>query len=180
VRGSVAGVELEAWVARLRAGEEIEARRREVWARQQLSEDATLAGVMVDLAERGPHVVVDSCRGSRTLRIVAVGRDFCAGVDRSRWVLVALGAVESIRSTSASLQPGGHRAHTLDVTLAEALSDLLADRPRLTMATTSGRLVSGELRAVGADVVTVRTESDPPGVAHVVLDRIVEVLVATP
>jgi len=180
VRDSVAGVELEAWVARLRAGEEIDARRREALARQQLSEDATVAGVLVDLAEGGGEVVVESCRGSRTMRIVAVGRDFCAGLDRSRWVLVALGALESIRSASASLQPAGRRPYTLDVTLAEALSDLLGDRPRLTMATASGRSVAGELRAVGADVVTLRTESDPPGVAHVVLARIVEVVVAGP
>jgi hypothetical protein len=170
-------VELEAWLARLRAGEEAQARRRVGWAIQQLSEEATLVGLLADLAGHAPQVAVDTCVGTRVIHLTGVGHDFLAGLDRSRWVLVSLAAVEAVRSqVRATAQPSGRQHDTVDATLAEALADLLADRPRLTVRTLSGRRLLGDLHAVGDGVITLRVGPGEPA-SHVVVDRIAEVLV---
>ena len=132
--------------------------------------------MLLDLAERAAPVVVAGRAGRRhrgTLR--AVGRDFCGlrtpeGAD----VLLTYGGVASVRSEGRAEVVAGDRPVALDVGLAEALAALAADRPRVlvvTMADAEG--VAGELRGVGADVLTLRLDGlgRPNAYVPIAVDR---------
>lgn len=170
--------DLERWAAGARAQEAAEARIRERWLRQAAEEEASFAGLLVDLAEEGRPVSVTTTGGRRHLGpIVAVGTDFVAvGGAKGRLVLVATGAIAEVRPA-----PGGRRraAATSDreglgVSLAEVLAQAAATRPRVAL--TLGEVtVVGELRAVGADVLTVRTDGEPAGLSYVTLASVSEV-----
>lgn len=173
-----AGVDLDAWLAGLRAGEEAGSRRRQRSLQQQVSEEASFRGVLVDLADHRRSVAVDTVVGSRPLELRGVGIDFCAGIDRGRWVLVALHAVAAVRPLGGGLDlPGGSRAVGVDATLLEALADLLGDRPRVAATLVSGEPVTGELRSVGTDVVTLRADGDPARAVHLSTAHLVELVV---
>jgi hypothetical protein len=61
-----------------RGDEAARARSREHWLRRQADEEASLGGVLVDLAERGDRVVLSTVTGRRHRGwLVAVGDDFC-------------------------------------------------------------------------------------------------------
>jgi hypothetical protein len=63
-----------------------------------------------------------------------------------------------------------------DLGLAEMLSVLAAERPRVLVVTlASDEGVAGELRSVGRDVVTIRLDGDPQASAYVAVDAIAEV-----
>lgn len=171
-------MDLDSWLAGLRAGEDAGARRRERALELQVSEEASFHGVLVDLAEHGRRVALDTTVGSRPLELRGVGIDFCAGFDHGRWVLVPLAAVAAVRPLGSGRElPGGNRAGGIDATLLEALADLLADRPRLVVTVASGEPVVGELRSVGTDVVTLRSDGEPPRPVHVAAGHVVEIVV---
>ena len=57
---------------------------------------------------------------------------------------------------------------TTELRLIEVLAELAAERARVLLVSADGRdAVAGELRAVGYDVVTVRTDGDAPATAYV-------------
>ena len=72
----------------------------------------------------------------------------------------------------------GARPVPLAASLAEMLGDLAAERPRLRIVV-RGRsdALTGQLRAVGMDVATVRLAGDPPTTVYVRLDSVSEVSV---
>jgi hypothetical protein len=155
------GDALARWAAEATVDEAARSRARERWLRIQAEEEASLAGALVDLAERGRPVLLDG--GAHRLRglIVGVGADFVAmRSDAGQQVLVPLGAVEVVRA-----QPGseviGDRSSTLDVTLATVLGPIAADRTEV-LVHTDRQAVRGLLRAVGGDVLRVRSDGDPP------------------
>lgn len=157
--GDRTGVEaVDAWVAERRADAAIAERRRAWWLRQQADQAATLAGVLLALAEREATVVVTTTIGRRHRGVVeAVGADVVAlRTDRGR-VLVALAAVTTVRGdpTARPVPAGDDRAVDAGVTLAGLLSDALEDRPAVTVAVHGEPPVAGVLVAVGRDVVTV-------------------------
>ena len=170
-------MDLDGWLSGLRTAEAAGTRRRTRWTAEQLAESATLTGLLVDLAEQRCEIVVVTAAGRRTLVLRCVGLDFCAGVDRDRWVLIPLAAVAAVRTPSSLDRAGSDRPPALDATLAEALTDLLDDRPRLTVTLASGEQAAGELRAVGADVVTLRGDETPPRWAHIALARVADIIV---
>jgi hypothetical protein len=64
------------------------------------------------------------------------------------------------------VEPTGHRRPPRAATLVALLADVAVERPRVALAVTGeGALVSGELRAVGADVVTISTADGPVYIA---------------
>jgi hypothetical protein len=135
------------------------ARARQRWLRQAAEEDATFAGVLVDLAERGAIVTVQvAAGGRRSGRIVALGLDHLvlgpppggAGDER----LVHLDAVVGVRP-----EPGGPALLGVDGrapsgrTLVAVLAETAGDAPRVAITTATTEVVAGRLRAVGVDVV---------------------------
>lgn len=173
--------DLARWAADTRAAEASRGRRQQRFLRQAAEEEATFAGVVVDLSERSRALVVRTASGrSHRGHIVAVGRDFLVVREPGGPpVFVALAAAASVR-----LQPGHHtgdttgaRAAPVDATLAVVLAGLAGDRPTVSV-TTAGdpTALTGELRAVGADVATLRLGGDAGGMAYVRLDSVTELL----
>lgn len=145
------------WAAEARVEEAAASRSREGWLRQAAAEDATLAGTLVDLAERGAPTVL-TMRSGRRLRaaIWRVGAD-CVAVrlDDRRVSWLALAAVAAIGA-----EPGGHTLPTgtrrveSEVTLVDVLGDLVADQA--TVAVFLGDMTDplrGRLVGGGRDIV---------------------------
>ena len=170
------GVEgLERWAADARAREAADARVRERWLRAQAEEEATLAGVLLALAERRAAVMLSTVPGRRHRGVVSgVGVDFAVlRGEGGTSTLVALGAIADVRVVD-----GGRGAHTtgaeaaLGVRLADVLAQAAGQRPRVAVQAGATAIV-GDLRAVGSDVLTVR--SDAAGVVYVGLASVSEI-----
>ncbi|MEA2686094.1 MAG: hypothetical protein QOE93_1289 [Actinomycetota bacterium] len=169
--------DLERWAAGARAQEAAEARVRERWLRQAAEEEASFAGLLVDMAEDGRPVSVTTTAGRRHHGpIAAVGQDFVAVVGpEGRLILVCLAAVAEVRPTAGSRRPpAANGRQPLGVTLAEVLAQAVANRPRVGIVLGEVTVV-GELRAVGTDVLTVRTDGEPGAVSYVTLASVSEV-----
>lgn len=177
--GGDLGQRLSAWLAEQRADEAVASRIRERWLRQEATDEATFAGVLLDLAERELRLVIGGSGGRRHIGSVsAVAADCCAirtaaGED----VLLAYAAITSIRPTEGGGAATGDRPVALDTTLAECLSLLLAERPRLRMATVGGTTWSGALGAVGRDVVTLVLDGPAGSVAYLPTAALTEVTI---
>ena len=168
---------LEVWLADARVEGSADARARERWLHAAAEGDATFSGVLLDLAERRAAISVStSGRRRHHGRVEVIGTDFLslrsgAGPE----VLLALRTITAVR-TSLADQSVGERVVTTDLLLAEVLAELSAERARVLLVPSDGAdVVAGELRAVGRDVVTVRTEGDPSTTAYVPLRSIAEV-----
>lgn len=156
-----------------RADERSGARARERQLRQVAEEGAQLDGTLLDLAEHGTGVTLRTTSGrSHHGPIQLVGADFC--VVGEAWV--ARRAITTIRPDPAHRHEAavGDRS-TLDLLLVEALGRIAPERPRVALVLDGGDLVAGELRSVGADVVTLRLDGDQ-GASYVSASAIVEVL----
>ncbi len=134
------------------------ARSRERWLRRAAEEGATLAGLLVDLAEREAAVVVHTEAGRRHHGVlVSVGGDYCvvrtASGAEPHLRLDALASVRTGRGDRPAV-PAGDRHPVVDLLLIEVLGRVVDQRPRLALVTRGGEQVAGELRSVGADVVT--------------------------
>ena len=177
--------DLARWSGDRAADEAAAARSRERWLRQQAAEDARFAGVLVDLAERALPVTVATTAGPVVRgRLAAVASDFVAVVPSGegaggRATLVQLGAVAWVRPEPGRRggEAAAERAAPGQGTLAAALARLADDRPRVTVTTAGGAALTGELRSVGADVVTLRMDGRPPPTAYLPLAAVAVVTV---
>jgi hypothetical protein len=196
VLGHDLSARLERWAAEVRVDHAARQRTQERWLRRQAAEEASLAGVLADLAERGEPVVVRTRAGRQHRGVVrAVGADFLAlaagdaaagaaagagaGASRAADVLVALAAVASLRTGPGPAPATGDRPAAAGggLRLADVLAGLAAERDRVVIASLDGRdAVAGEIRAVGADVAVVRLEGGG-GTAYVPLGAVAEVTV---
>jgi hypothetical protein len=170
---------LDAWLADARVEGSADARAREHWLRAAADADATFAGVLLDLGERGAPVAVATVAARRLQGVVQVlGADFVAirtavGTE----VLLAISAIASVRTAPAVGAASGERVVTTDLRLADVLAELAAERARARLLLLDGNdVVTGELRSVGQDVVTVRTEGEPPALAYVRTTALAEVV----
>lgn len=174
---------LERWAADARAREAADARVRERWLRAQAEEEASLAGVLLALAERGETVVVTTVAGRRHRGVVTgVGLDFAAlqapaGVT-TLVTLAGLGdtrvveegtRVRAAPSAAASDGAGG----ALGVRLADVLAQAAGQRPRVAVQAGAASVV-GDLRSVGTDVVSIRADGEA-GLVYVALASVSEV-----
>lgn len=176
--------DFERWAAEVRATEAVDARVRQRWLETQAAESADFAGVVAALAEDGVEAVVTTTTGRRHAgRVAVVGVDFVV-VRRSdqRSTIVALWAVASVTPT-ARARPVGvtaagaeQAAGALPVTtrLVDVLAQAAADRPRLVLFAGEARM-PGELLGAGTDVVTLRTNTVPPGTAYVPVASLSEI-----
>jgi NAD(P)-dependent dehydrogenase (short-subunit alcohol dehydrogenase family) len=135
--------------------------------------------VAVDLAERGATVVVTTSSGRRHPgRVAGVGADFVAvRADGDRTTLVALTALASVRvnGLGPAMRSGTQPAmRSVAVSMADVLAHAAARRPRVHVHCDAAT-VAGELRSVGTDVVTLRTDGDPSSQAYVSLASVSEI-----
>ena len=167
------------WAADARVDEAGRARARARWLRRQAEEEATFAGVVVDLAEREAVVLVRTTSGRRHRGVVAVvGADFLLlRAEPPRWLLLPFGAVTTVRGIDEAGRPAaGRREPTVDLLLGEALDAMASDRTRVAVvAAGDPDPVSGELEAVGDDVLTVRLDAQTPNRAYVRIALVTEI-----
>lgn len=173
IRGAGSGsftARLDRWVADARVDAAALQRSRERWLRDVAEQEATLAGVLADLAERRVAVTVRTSAGRRHHgEVHVIGADFVAVQTASGSdVLVALDAVVGVRTAPTSKTALGDRVLGTELRLADVLRELAADRERVLLVSRTGDdAVAGALRSVGQDVVVVRVDGDPPGTAYV-------------
>ena len=170
---------LERWLSDAAAEEAARERSQERSLRDASVQSATFVGVLVDAAERGERVVVRTTTG-RMLQgaIKAVGRDFVVVAGDASAAFVSLSGVAAVR-----LHPGrraedtaGDRVAPVRASLASVLAGVAVDRPRVQMGITGEpHPVTGELRAVGLDVVTIAL--DGMTTAYVPFENLVELIV---
>lgn len=149
--------------------------------RQVAEESATFAGVALDLAERGEVIVARMATGrAHRGRLLAVGRDFVVVRDTpGPPVLLAMAGIAALRPQPLGrpTDTAGARRPPLDVGLAVLLAGLAADRPRIqVMAVGDSQPLSGELRAVGLDVATLRLDGEGKNLAHLRIANLAEVV----
>jgi len=182
--------DVERWAAEARAGDAVDARLRERWLRRQAEDEAAFASLLLGLAERRVAVIVTTTGGRHHVgRIEAVGADFAAvGAAVGRLTMVSMAAVAAVRVADAA-EGRRHRDHrrsepaadtrlddgvrTIDVIMSDVIGHAVERRPRVQVFADAARL-GGELRAVGADVVTLYTDGDPPGLLYVRLASVSE------
>ena len=170
--------DLARWTADARAGEAARSRMRERWLRRQAEEDARFAGVVLDLSEGGAAVAVRTTTG-RTLhgRVAAVAHDFCVVRHAGLATFLTFAAIASIRPEPGyrAGEAASERAAPVDAGLADVLGGLAGERPRVRIVVDSdGNALAGELRSVGADVVTLRLDGDQGGPVYVPLPSVRE------
>lgn len=168
---------LEAWAAAARVEAAAASRAREFWLRRVAEEGATLAGLLIDLAEAGGEVGVIA--GGRPVhgRIVAVAEDFIAmRSSAGPLVLLPLTTITTVRPARGSAEPAtGDRPPAADATFAGVLGGLAAERPRVQLHTANDAALAGVLVASGDDVVSLRLDG-AAGVAYVATGRVVDVV----
>jgi len=182
--------DVERWAAEARVRDAVDARQRERWLRRQAEDEAAFASVLIGLAERRVAVIATTTGGRHHVgRIEAVGADFAAmETTGGRITLVSLAAVAALRVADAA-EGRRHRDHrrsepaadarpddgarTIDVVMSDVIGHAVERRPRVLVFAGAARL-GGELRAVGADVVTLHTDGEPPGLLYVRLASVSE------
>lgn len=167
--------DVDAWAGDERAQAAADARARERWLRRQAAESATLVGVLVELAERAALTVIALGNGRRHRGVItSVGRDHAVlDVERGGRVLIAVHAITSVRPTvPVAVGEAGAARPAPTARLADTLADVAAERRRVVLGLAGGELVTGELRSVAADVVTVRADGDAALPVHVAVAAI--------
>ena len=169
--------DLERWAADARAREAADSRVRERWLRAQAEEEASLAGVLLALAERRETVVTTTVAGRRHRGVVTgVGVDFAVLRGRAgATTLLTLAGLADVRVVEEGRRlttgDGGGRG-SLGVRLGDVLAQAAGQRPRVAVQAGAVSVV-GDLRAVGSDVLTLRT--DAAAIVYVGLASVSEV-----
>lgn len=172
------GRRLARWAADAMVDEAARQRARARWLRIQAEEEATVAGTLLDLAERRRPVVLDI--GTHRVRgvLAGVGADFVAlRDDRGQQVLVRISAIDVVRAEPGGDDVRGDRATGVDVGLDAVMGPLAAERPDVLVRTTTGVLVRGRLTRAGIDVLRLRVDGDPPAPTWVPLAAVAMVVV---
>jgi hypothetical protein len=150
------------WVAAEQVAQAAAGRARKRSLAEQAASGATVAGVLVDLAEGGAAVTLASGDFRLNGHLVGVGSDFCV-VDQAggRPALVATSAIAAVwPGPSAGVDIAGDRAPALQLSFTGALALLAEDRVPVRLRVGS-LTVEGDLVRVGDQVLTLR--GPPPG-----------------
>jgi hypothetical protein len=139
--------------------------------RQQATESATLAGALLDLAERRESVTIHTAFASHEGQLVAATRQLGAlRLADGGAALIALPAITAVSPLPA--WPVGEREPALDLDLADVLAALAADRPSVCLELDGGKRIVGVLEAVGTELVALHLDGDAPGRALIALHAI--------
>ena len=154
-----------------RAGELRAARAGERALRRMTEEGAHLAGTLVDLAERGAEVAIATVAGRHHHGVVVgVGGDYCVLWTQSgAEIHIRLDAVSTVRPHPGERHDvaSGERRPVTGGLLIDVLGRVAGERHRVCLVTRSGDVVAGELRGVGADVLSVSLGSGPGDTCYV-------------
>ncbi len=114
----------------------------------------------MDLAEQAAGVTVVVAGQRRSGHLVGVGRDFCVlQTERGRPALISAHEIAQLWPDAGSGHgpPAGDRSPSIDLPLLSALALLAEERSPVGLVSGSGVETTGELIAVGDDVLTLRT-----------------------
>lgn len=166
---------MQQWAADAAVDEAARARSRARWLEIQAEEEATLAGTLLDLAERKSWVVASV--GAHRVRgvISGVGTDFVALLSRrGQPALIPTAAMDSVATEPGETPVRGDRdaALALDVSLAGVVVPIAAERPDVLIHTRAGVSARGMLRSAGADVLQLRAGDDRPTTTWVPLGSV--------
>lgn len=159
---------LPTWIADGRVDEAVNARGRQRWLERQAAEEATLAGVLLDLAERHRPVTITTTGGHRLSgAVTAVGADFGALRDhRLGDALVPSSRIAIVRPAPGDGLPTGDRRVSITRTFRDAMMELAPERPDCIVAVGAEQL-HGELRAASPELVALALDGDRRELVHV-------------
>lgn len=165
-------VGLSSWLADCQVDEAAAARARQRSLENQAAQEATIAGVVIDLAEQDlPVTLKTNAPQAFSGQIIAVGSDFVFVLDSERGeVVVPTQAITTITSAPTSRMVSGVRTQS-SVSLAEMLNDLVLEKARVTIAV-GADAVSGRLHSVGTDVVVVALSGAPQDMVYIAVAAI--------
>jgi hypothetical protein len=132
---------------------------------------ATWLGLLVDLAEQKAAVTAVVAGQRRSGRIIGVGRDFCVlQSEQGRTALIGAHEISQLwpdpdLGTAEGL-PAGDRSPSVDLPLISALALLAEERSPVGLVSSGGVETTGELAAVGDDVLTLRTAPPARRLVH--------------
>lgn len=161
-------------IADARVDDAAVARARTQWLGRQAEEIATLADALVELTARRSWVQL-RVRGGATVAGVAEGLGADALVLRADAgvVVVRVRALTEVRAVDAVVpSAAGTRPDHDGPAFADLLREAAAERPSVRVHTDDGQEQRGRLRAVGADVLTLRVGANPPATVLVSLDAV--------
>jgi hypothetical protein len=171
------------WTADARAEDELALRTSLHWKRQQAMGEATAAGLLLDLVERGTSVALLTSYGERYGgTLLAVGIDFLA-VAQERQAPTLLLRTDCLAAVDVDTHPrsAGVPSNRSIPPGARSLGDVLADladaraRIRCKVRGETGRR-AGSIAGVGDDLVTLHVDGPPPSTSFLTLAHLVEVL----
>lgn len=171
-------------VARWRADDAVSgavaSRSRQAHLAHQAAEEIDLASVLLDLAETGSVVSVLTTSGRRHVGMIAsVGRDFVEvrSSEQKTRTFIPLAALGAVQPHMAAAPPAPLRSSAPRASLAEILSSLVENRPRLViwLAGAPGQAVNGVLCSVGSDVLVVASEDGSRRQSYLRLESVAEV-----
>lgn len=171
-------------IADARVDEATAARERAGWAMRRAEEDATLAGALVDLAERRSVVRVQLRNGREVVGTpIAVGPDAVALATPAGRAFVSLRHLVAVRTgPRRGLVPSGTRrtaTHAGTRTLHDVVCDATAERAEVHLVLDDGSEARGTLRAMGVDVLTLRENSGTRATVLVSFDAVAVVTLLT-
>ena len=139
--------------------------------------EATLGGVLLDLAERRRPVVVRTLAGHRVAGpIIAVGADFVGVADaRLGDTLMPTARIATVQSAPGDDLPAGDRRHDVVLAFGDALMELAAERPEV-MVGVGDETLRGELRTASIEVATLviaDEHREPISIALTAIDHVV-------
>ena len=146
---------LSNWLADCQVDDAATARARQRSLEQQAAQESTIAGVLLDLAERGRPVTLKTVGGQVCDgQIIAAGADFVFVLDEnSGELIIPTRAIATIR-TSPTDRPVTGARQLSPVVLADTLDELAADHAHVLVAV-GDENVSGLLQTAGTDVIAV-------------------------
>ncbi len=173
--------DVDPWVELLdesRVREAGASRTRARWLRRAAGEGATLAGALLDLAERSAAVALATTAGNVHQAVVAaVGADVVVLRPPSgALLLVPLAAVAWVRPVDGPL-PTGDRQVPDGPTLVDLLGRAAERGDRVVLRLSGGAGLTGTVEEVGADVVRLRPDDPGAGSTYVSVTSIGEAAV---
>jgi len=168
---------LQRWIADGQVDEAARARSRRRWLENAATEEATLGGVLLDLAERRRPVIVRTLAGHRVAGpIIAVGADFVGVADaRLGDTLMPTTRIATVQPAPGDDLPAGDRRHDVVLAFGDALMELAAERPEV-MVGVGDETLRGELRTASSEVVTLviaDERREPISIALTAIDHVV-------
>ncbi|MEE9415332.1 MAG: hypothetical protein V3V01_08605 [Acidimicrobiales bacterium] len=148
---------LDSWLAAGRIDDAAAARSRRHWFDQQLSDEASLAAMFVDLAESGKQVRLALAAAIvLPVTLATVGLDFVIAIDaHDHEHIIATRSILRVEVTNRS-PPLGTTRDLAQLKLQEVLALAAEERPEVVVHDFDGSGARGELTQVGSDYLVLR------------------------